>query len=579
MKFYAITLSALLFSSSCMLGMMVERARPQDNSSTERVADVEALCTAACNDDGRTIEQLFAQNPRLLVERDSAGLTPLFWAITGSSENAFNLLLRSGVDVNATMSHPSAGNTTFTALTMLISLGETRLLSALLEMDSLKVNVPLNNGSTALHGISALSLQGRQRLGEKGIEDTIKRLCERGADINAQDNQENTPLHWAVEAGNETAIRQLIKNGADKSIKNKRNVTPLMRAAEIGNEAVIRAFFAMESSQYVAEAVKREKEKEVFHLRALLDIVKKKKQSGLEQSIAVDTLEKDREKLMTFVEDLKKRKREERKKRKEAEAEAKKSTEKNAGLTQKIKEFNAQLERLLKRLQDVTEEISALQNRIVQLNREIKDKDGHIADLGRQLVDAKNLLREEREKLTKSQEEIAQLRLQISEADRSNETVRKQLAELDAQLVAARTENTRLKTRIGTLENELRQAQENAQKSLAEVTRLSEEKAREKSEMDALLNGQWARNAVSERLQHDEERIKALEDVAALRTLLRQQEDAKKAERDQAKVKQADEQKKTEEHKKARKDKKARKISQLLESDWAQEAVRERTTR
>lgn len=48
--------------------------------------------------------------------------------------------------------------------------------------------------------------------------------------INAQDNNGDTALHWAIDNNNHNVISVLLKNGANPDIKNKNGVTPLMNA-------------------------------------------------------------------------------------------------------------------------------------------------------------------------------------------------------------------------------------------------------------------------------------------------------------------------------------------------------------
>ncbi len=55
----------------------------------------------------------------------------------------------------------------------------------------------------------------------------VQTLIEAGADVNAREKHGDTPLHWAVSAGNPPAIRALIRGGADPSAANRELSTPL----------------------------------------------------------------------------------------------------------------------------------------------------------------------------------------------------------------------------------------------------------------------------------------------------------------------------------------------------------------
>jgi tetratricopeptide (TPR) repeat protein len=65
-------------------------------------------------------------------------------------------------------------------------------------------------------------------------------LVEKGADVNARDRQQNTPLHWAVCGYKIDFVRLLIEKGADVNAKDGWQYTPLHRAARCGKTEVAR---------------------------------------------------------------------------------------------------------------------------------------------------------------------------------------------------------------------------------------------------------------------------------------------------------------------------------------------------
>jgi ankyrin repeat protein len=67
----------------------------------------------------------------------------------------------------------------------------------------------------------------------------IRQLVEVGANINAQDEHRNTPLILACSRGRRILVHQLLKLGADPTLANDQNVTPLMWAMAANNYAII----------------------------------------------------------------------------------------------------------------------------------------------------------------------------------------------------------------------------------------------------------------------------------------------------------------------------------------------------
>ena len=75
---------------------------------------------------------------------------------------------------------------------------------------------------------------------EKGNLALVKQLISKGADVNAKDELEMTPLEAAVEKGNLSIVKYLVAKGADVNSKNKLMFgwTPLHFAAERSLEVV-----------------------------------------------------------------------------------------------------------------------------------------------------------------------------------------------------------------------------------------------------------------------------------------------------------------------------------------------------
>ncbi|XP_044764330.1 serine/threonine-protein phosphatase 6 regulatory ankyrin repeat subunit A-like [Coccinella septempunctata] len=81
----------------------------------------------------------------------------------------------------------------------------------------LQINMTSKSKSTALHEAA-----------KTGRVDIIKILLENGADIDAKDEAEQTPLHWAVRYHNSMdQIKIFVENGANVNYKDKYGCTPL----------------------------------------------------------------------------------------------------------------------------------------------------------------------------------------------------------------------------------------------------------------------------------------------------------------------------------------------------------------
>lgn len=75
---------------------------------------------------------------------------------------------------------------------------------------------------------------------QTGYQDLIELLYTNKANINAQDAEGYTPLHWAIIMEKHHAISKLLKLGADCAIKNDRDMTPLQEAQSRGRGQIVK---------------------------------------------------------------------------------------------------------------------------------------------------------------------------------------------------------------------------------------------------------------------------------------------------------------------------------------------------
>jgi ankyrin repeat protein len=95
----------------------------------------------------------------------------------------------------------------------------TEVLDALLEHDQDIITSKDYTGKTALH-YAVFNPHSRQ-------SEIIKTLVEAGMDVNVTDDERQTPLHHACEAGKAKAIRCLLKLGSSTTIKDCNSNTPI----------------------------------------------------------------------------------------------------------------------------------------------------------------------------------------------------------------------------------------------------------------------------------------------------------------------------------------------------------------
>lgn len=75
---------------------------------------------------------------------------------------------------------------------------------------------------------------------QEGNFKEVKNLIAQGADVNAKDINEKTPLHFAAQSGNIKMAKFLLKNGVELEAKDDGNSTPLYYAAATGKDKMVK---------------------------------------------------------------------------------------------------------------------------------------------------------------------------------------------------------------------------------------------------------------------------------------------------------------------------------------------------
>ena len=172
------------------------------------------------------LNQAIAQNLNLNM-RNEEGVTLLNYAIAKDQEAA-NLLLRSkGIDVNAAN---ASEKQRWTPLHVAVGAGrlschEKEIIDKILAKNP-EINARDERNATPLHYAAAYA-----------YDSIVEKLIDRGALINAVDKNWRTPLHWAVFCANIlslTSAKALLYHRADVDSRDRDMRTPLHLAAWVG---------------------------------------------------------------------------------------------------------------------------------------------------------------------------------------------------------------------------------------------------------------------------------------------------------------------------------------------------------
>ena len=168
--------------------------------------------------------------------------TPLCVAAAYGNLEILNCLVENGADINAATNYVPG----VTPLMFAVQESHIDAVNYLLDQGA-DVNLQQESGYTALHFAAA-----------NGYFNALKCLIKHGADVNARDKNNRTPLMLACESVNKEAIdsiyekyrdqaakcyfkalKRLMKNGADVNAHDENNDTPLMLACEGVNKKAI----------------------------------------------------------------------------------------------------------------------------------------------------------------------------------------------------------------------------------------------------------------------------------------------------------------------------------------------------
>nr|XP_023838845.1 LOW QUALITY PROTEIN: ankyrin repeat domain-containing protein 55 [Salvelinus alpinus] len=190
----------------------------QQKDSAEEV-ELNVVYQAAANGDVNTLTATIREDPSILEYCDGEGSTPLMHAVSGRQVDTVKLLLKMGTSINT---QDACGRT---SLSLATYLGWLEGCVCLLR-NGAKQNIPDKNGRLPLHAATAeIDLKLMAVLLQQST------ACE----INHQDNEGMTALHWASFHNRPEHVQALLQKGADPTLVDKDFKTALHWAVQSGS--------------------------------------------------------------------------------------------------------------------------------------------------------------------------------------------------------------------------------------------------------------------------------------------------------------------------------------------------------
>ena len=180
----------------------------------------------------KSIQCIAGRYARMVNATDDANMTPLMWAAFHDQISCVSLLLSLGAEVEE---KDIEGKT---ALHWAVHPGSSKCLRRLLRLEATFFKDHL--GKTILH-----------QAAEKGSISSLKAvLAVRSDSVADTDKQGRTPLHWAAVCDQVEACKYLIDRGADSSQTDNNDKTPLDYALMKGHNYTVALFTCHETSVF-----------------------------------------------------------------------------------------------------------------------------------------------------------------------------------------------------------------------------------------------------------------------------------------------------------------------------------------
>ncbi|XP_068033381.1 ankyrin repeat domain-containing protein 55 isoform X2 [Anomalospiza imberbis] len=192
----------------------------QHKADAAEEIDLAVVYQAAANGDVNTLTAVIREDPSILESCDREGCTPLMHAVSGRQVDTVKLLLKMGANINT---QDACGRT---SLSLATYLGWLEGCVSLLR-NGAKQNIPDKNGRLPLHAATA----------EPDVR-LLSLLLQQSnlSEINHQDNEGMTSLHWAAFHNRPQHTQTLLHKGADPTLVDKDFKTALHWAVQSGNK-------------------------------------------------------------------------------------------------------------------------------------------------------------------------------------------------------------------------------------------------------------------------------------------------------------------------------------------------------
>ena len=177
----------------------------------------------AVKKENRKLIELLISYGANLEAKNLAGEAPLHIAVAGGDIKTAELLISEGTDID--LKESFEGNS---SLHIAVERGFQNMVSSLVNRGAF-IDTQNDSGETPLHIAANL-----------GQEEIAKYLLYNGAKANMQNKKGNTPLHTAAYYNDREITVLLLKKGADKTICNNTGETPLQVALSRNNSAIKR---------------------------------------------------------------------------------------------------------------------------------------------------------------------------------------------------------------------------------------------------------------------------------------------------------------------------------------------------